>query len=382
MKTNKKMIWLDFGIPALILIVCTILFRKFNLDIQIQDHFFKVETGWFLKSSQPWLFLYDFGNLPALILSVASLILLSVSFFKLSLTKYRKIFIFMTIVMAIGPGLLVNSILKDNWGRPRPRDIIEFGGNYNYEKVLEIDPDSKGKSFPCGHASMGFYLMTLFFIFRKNRKLIAYFFLFIGLIYGGLIGLARIVQGGHFASDVIWAGGLVYLVATAAYYFLKMDRSIFLKSDGARLPVKRNLIVLIIILATIVLTLLTIMADSHHYNKSYSLDASVHEIVVKLERGDVELIESDSLSININAIAHGFPWSKLKTKVKSKDNIVTLKQRESGYFTEVNQTITVIIPDNSGFDVFIKILDGNVIFADSFEKTNIKVDIGEGRVIK
>jgi len=34
------------------------------------------------------------------------------------------------------------------------------------------------------------------------------------------MGLGRMIQGGHFASDVIWAGGLIYLIGLILYYLL------------------------------------------------------------------------------------------------------------------------------------------------------------------
>ena len=40
-------------------------------------------------------------------------------------------------------------------------------------------------------------------------------FLMLGLLSGGIIGLARMAAGSHFASDVIWSGGVVYFTALA-----------------------------------------------------------------------------------------------------------------------------------------------------------------------
>ncbi|MDO9576290.1 MAG: phosphatase PAP2 family protein [Candidatus Cloacimonadales bacterium] len=388
MKKMNLMIWPDFGISILILAIFTILFRKFDWDISIQKHFFTLGGGWIFKNAQPWKFLYHFGNIPALCLSVSSLILLSFSFFKTSLIKYRKIFIFMTIVMALGPGLFINSILKDNWGRPRPRDIIEFGGNYNYEKVLSIDTTSKGKSFPCGHASMGFYLMTLFFIFRKRMDLTAHRALYLGIVFGCLIGMARMVQGGHFASDVLWAGGLVYLISAAAFYSLKMDRSIFVESTADKLPIKRNLLVMIIIAAAIALTLLILMSGSQSYTKTFSYKSYTNklELKIEIERGDVEFIDGDSISINVDYVAHGFPWSKVKTKVRIKEfaeyQSIALNQRESGYFTEVDQTITVLLPDSLDYDISVKIEEGNLILTDFSNEIEMETVLGNGRVIQ
>jgi len=35
------------------------------------------------------------------------------------------------------------------------------------------------------------------------------------------------VQGGHFASDVVWAGGLTYLTALLLFYIFRFDRGIW-----------------------------------------------------------------------------------------------------------------------------------------------------------
>ena len=383
MKKNK-LLWLDFGIPLLILSLTTILFRVFDLDIAIQRHFYSGSGGWIFKNSPPWKLLYDYGNIPALLLSVSALLLLTVSFFRKSLIKYRKIFLFMILVMALGPGLIINSILKDNWGRPRPRDIVEFDGNYQYEKILEIDPSSKGKSFPCGHASMGFYLMTLYFVFRQRYALTAHRSLYLGILLGCLIGFARMVQGGHFASDVIWAGALTYLMAAGIFYFLKMDRSLLILQEDKPLPLKRNLIVFILILAAIALSLLIVMADSQELEKTYFFDpdTTLSRIEINIERGDVELIDGDSVRIDIDYVAHGFPWSKLKTKVKHNNGVISLKQRESGYFSEVNQTVTITLPDGLSYDVSIKIIEGNLILADFFGRNEIESDLRNGRVMR
>jgi lipid A 4'-phosphatase len=57
-------------------------------------------------------------------------------------------------------------------------------------------------SFVSGHAAVGFALMSIGMLsIRKRRR----FWLAIGLIAGGAVGLARIAQGGHFFSDVVFS---------------------------------------------------------------------------------------------------------------------------------------------------------------------------------
>jgi membrane-associated PAP2 superfamily phosphatase len=45
-----------------------------------------------------------------------------------------------------------------------------------------------------------------------------------GLVYGFLVGYARIAQGAHFLSDVIWALGIVYFTAVSLFYLLRLQR--------------------------------------------------------------------------------------------------------------------------------------------------------------
>jgi membrane-associated PAP2 superfamily phosphatase len=48
----------------------------------------------------------------------------------------------------------------------------------------------------------------------------------LGLVYGSLVGCARVVQGAHFASDVLWALGIVYFTALAMFYVLRLHRDV------------------------------------------------------------------------------------------------------------------------------------------------------------
>jgi membrane-associated PAP2 superfamily phosphatase len=68
---------------------------------------------------------------------------------------------------------------------------------------------------------MGFYFFALSFVLSHKRRLAAIFVMLFALLWGALIGWVRIGMGGHFASDVLWAGGIVYLVSFALFQAFK-----------------------------------------------------------------------------------------------------------------------------------------------------------------
>ncbi len=210
----------DIGIPATLLLIGTLIFRLTDLDLALQKPFFVENDGWVSQDIGLWKFLYDYGPTPAIAIAVTLLFIFIASFWARRIAAYRKVALYGVLVMLLGPGLVVNGIFKDLWGRPRPRNVQEFGGDQTYLKVWQKGVSGQGRSFPSGHASVGYFLMTPFFVLRKRAHRWAVAFLALGIGSGLLIGLARMIQGGHFASDVLWAGGFVYFTAFGIWHAL------------------------------------------------------------------------------------------------------------------------------------------------------------------
>lgn len=189
------------------------------------------QAGWVSKDVGIWKFLYDYAPIPAFCLAGGALITIALSFRIAALRAYRKVALFFILVLAIGPGLIVNTFFKEHWGRPRPRHIQEFSGKSPFLRVWEKGNFKNGNSFPSGHASVGFFLLSPYFILRKRSRYWALTCLSFGIGCGTLIGLARMIQGGHFASDVLWAGGVVYFTAVGVFYGLRLHRQPLLQSQ-------------------------------------------------------------------------------------------------------------------------------------------------------
>jgi lipid A 4'-phosphatase len=213
-----KRIIIDFAAPLFAAIFLTVILNITNADIEIEKLFYSPVSGWFMGKENPWYLLYEYGNIPALLLSIVGLLAFVLSFFQRKLISYRKIGLFLVTFMILGPGLIVNTVFKDHWGRPRPIDIVNFGGTEEFRHAWEKGQPGQGKSFPSGHAAVGFFLFSPFFFLRKTSRRWATLVLCLGISYGVLMGTARMIQGGHFPTDVLWSGAFIYLTGLILYY--------------------------------------------------------------------------------------------------------------------------------------------------------------------
>ena len=107
------------------------------------------------------------------------------------------------LVAVFGNGLLVQEGLKNQVGRPRPSHVHEMGGAVSFVPALQVSQScSRNCSFVSGHAALGFCFLAfgMWAAHERRRR-----WLVTGLLLGSTIGLVRIVQGGHFLSDIVFA---------------------------------------------------------------------------------------------------------------------------------------------------------------------------------
>lgn len=132
--------------------------------------------------------------------------------------------IYLLLALAVGPGLVVNAVFKDMWGRARPSQIEMFGGKKQFTPAFIIsDQCNVNCSFVSGDPSIGFYFFALALAIPKKRKL----FTGVALGLGGIFGATRILQGGHFLSDVIFSGVFTFLASYLLYIAMqKLERSL------------------------------------------------------------------------------------------------------------------------------------------------------------
>ena len=199
-KIDKPFLW--FG-----LFVVTSLFFYFfpEVDLYVARLFYDETTGFYMNETPLVQITYDiFKHMPKLLLPLMLVFLLLGV--KSSYCKIRRhLCLFALVSLLVGPGIIVHNVFKDQWDRARPRHLVEFGGDKQFTPAWVIsDQCDRNCSFVSGHAAMGFYFMILGWLMGSRR------WFYIGLAIGAGVGMIRVLQGGHFLSDSILAGFMVY----------------------------------------------------------------------------------------------------------------------------------------------------------------------------
>ena len=120
--------------------------------------------------------------------------------------------LFLLAFLGLGPGLLVNSLLKENWGRARPADIVQFGGNREFTPAFVLS-DQGGRSFSSGHAAASFFWILVALLIAPRQK----WWVFLAVAYCFVVSWMRIAAGGHFLSDIITSYFMMAILALAMY---------------------------------------------------------------------------------------------------------------------------------------------------------------------
>jgi lipid A 4'-phosphatase len=130
----------------------------------------------------------------------------------------RKV-VYVFLVLILGAGLIVNVVLKDNFGRARPRDVAEFGGAKLFTPAYVVSHECrKNCSFSSGDAAGAFFAIAVVRALTRRRL-----WLLAALGYGAIVSLGRIYSGAHFLSDTVTSFFVMLLMADALYYFVVLS---------------------------------------------------------------------------------------------------------------------------------------------------------------
>lgn len=217
-------------VPALLFLaaaVVTPVFWLTDLDLRASGFFFEpgsANGGWWAKKS---LWERAFYNAPPVF--VGALMFGAMAFLIVAERRKRagrewlranRSGLLLVFSLLLGPGLVVNAVFKNHWGRPRPNNVAEFGGIERYRPPLLKGEAGMGKSFPAGHPSVVFVCAAVLPLWRRRRPGLAWTGFAVSTLAGAGMGVARMAAGAHFLSDVLWSAILSWGSVWFVYYFV------------------------------------------------------------------------------------------------------------------------------------------------------------------
>ncbi|MFD0892330.1 phosphatase PAP2 family protein [Luteolibacter ambystomatis] len=329
-------------------------------DLKLQQLAFDFDLRrWKYGEEDPWLWLFQYGPLPMLVMGFAFLLSLFAGLAFPKLARFMKPSLFLILSIAISSGLISNVLLKDRWGRPRPSQVDGFGlmtdvQGMPYQSALRPAFGQDGKSFPCGHATTGFGLAGLGFILWRRRRKTALAIFTASYGYGILIGIARMLQGGHFASDVIGAALVCHATQAVLYRCMHLyeqpewgyhpGRSRWGTAVGIGIPAV-GLAVFAALLGTPYHEPMNIAAETL---AKVDQDATT----VKIESfGKTRLDVGPETRCRGVIKGFGLPRSRVKFALQTRGNVTRFFQIERGWFTELGQDLLITLPAKRGLTV-------------------------------
>jgi membrane-associated PAP2 superfamily phosphatase len=213
-----KNIW----VTTLILVIAVVFFGLSGTDIWVQNHFYISENHqWLLDRDEPVLkfIFYDGIKRLLIILSVLALIGLIAGWKKPFLIPYRKGLVILVLSSIFVP-LIVGSF-KTLTNIPCPKNLEIYGGSYPETCVWEKYPSTfcqkgKIKCWPAGHASGGFALLSLLYLFRTRKAKIRVVSL--AMVIGWSMGTYKMLIGDHFLSHTVITMIMAWLIISVIVY--------------------------------------------------------------------------------------------------------------------------------------------------------------------
>jgi lipid A 4'-phosphatase len=188
-----------------------------QLDLDISAPFYRAATNTFVGGETWMKTLRNAARVIVTLIAAPAILALTMKFVlptRPTLMNARAAW-FLVLTLALGPGLIANTLLKDHWARARPANIVNFGGEQQFTPWW----DPRGQcpnncSFVAGEPAGAFWTLGPAALAPPQWRVLAYAG---ALLFGAADGALRIAGGGHFFTDVVFAGVMDFLVLWVVY---------------------------------------------------------------------------------------------------------------------------------------------------------------------
>lgn len=215
-----------------------------ELDLRIAGYFYGFEdpahNKFALRFYPPLMKARDVGLWigTALVAPAVAAFVIKLLFPRRKLLMSGRAIVFLIATVALAPGLMANVLLKDHWGRPRPIDVTQFGGNEHFVAWWDPRGDCASNcSFVSGDVTGAFWTVAPAALTPLHLRAIGYG---AALALGTGMAVLRVMAGGHFPSDVIFAGVFTFLIVWLAYAFIYRWPRTRLSDDGVERALERT----------------------------------------------------------------------------------------------------------------------------------------------
>ncbi len=372
-----------YWLPELIVLIAlglatTVLFAVTDLDISSIRPYFHPELAdpWPVSNHPVWRVFYRSAPWVTASLAVAGVALLIVGTVRGKSGRYRWYGLFLLLCVAIGPGLIINATLKDHWGRPRPRQLVQFGGQLEYAAPL-LPAGEHGKSFPCGHCSVGYLYAAGWWFWRRRHPWRGTLSLAVGLVTGTLLGIGRMAAGAHFLSDAVWSALIAYGTAHVLYYYIlripaREDSQPALYPLIGHNPRLKAAVIgagIVLGLGIIAGGMLASPCDrelgEHVRLSAYPEEPRIVEVHADTLDLELRLVAKPSDEITVSGAMHGFgpPNSEIRARWDfERRPVPMLRYRivEEGFFTDVDGNAVMRIPVGEVKKIIVRIGHGDI----------------------
>jgi lipid A 4'-phosphatase len=192
-----------------------------GLDIRFSALFWSPGSGFGLQRSRPMLLGRDAFRLAFDLCALGVLVmLLATSLGRGAPRVPARVWGFLAAALAIGPGLIANVALKENWGRARPDAVEAFGGASAFTPpFVPSDACLRNCAFVSGEGSAWAALSIAFgVLLYPNLAGRARVWTIAGLALAAILaGGGRIAMGRHWLSDTVF-GALICAWTVALLY--------------------------------------------------------------------------------------------------------------------------------------------------------------------
>lgn len=188
------------------------------LDLRVSEWFFNPGPRLFAVTqvgidNAVWIFLArDVGMWVVAALAAPAVVALlgKVVFPRTAMVLPGRVAVYLVLTLVLAPGVMANSLLKDHWGRSRPIDVSAFSGTERFVPWWDPRGDCpQNCSFVSGEAAGAFWALAPASLAPGHLRPLAYG---AAMLFGTAVGMLRVAYGGHFFSDVVFAGVFTFLI--------------------------------------------------------------------------------------------------------------------------------------------------------------------------